>query len=282
MSCLIGKMLESRAKSKTSSAIRSLLQLAPDSAHWLDIDDHEHELPTRELRAEDRIAIHPGERIPVDGEILRGSSHIDESMLTGEPLPVDKEIGSSVSAGTVNGTGLIIVKVEKTGRDTSLANIVRLVRQAQGSKANVQRIADKVSSIFVPVIILLALGTFVAWWFIDGSFTTSLIRMTAVLVIACPCALGLATPTAIMVGMGKGATKGLLFRNAEALERAHALKKIVFDNTGTLTLARPILTGIIEIGTRSRDEIIRIAGIAESGSEHPIAMAICNAAKDMQ
>jgi len=222
----LGKMLEARTKGKTGSAIRKLIGLQPKTAYIIK-DGEEIEVPLTQVQTEALVVVRPGERIPVDGQILEGASAVDESMLSGEPLPVDKKPGDSVAAGTINGEGLLKFKATRVGKETALAQIIRLVEEAQGSKAPIQRLADRVSAVFVPVVIAAAALTFLAWLVIGGvGFTQSMIYMVAVLVIACPCALGLATPTAIMVGTGKGAEYGILFKNSEALERAHGVPRL--------------------------------------------------------
>ncbi|MCK5877911.1 MAG: cadmium-translocating P-type ATPase, partial [Candidatus Marithrix sp.] len=231
----------------------------------------------------DIVIIRPGEKIPVDGKVLEGSSTIDESMLTGESLPVQKQAGDTVIGATLNKQGLLKIIATKVGSETALAQIVRLVQEAQGSKAPIQHLADKVASIFVPVIIGIAIITLLIWWLGVGSdFTTAMIRMVAVLVIACPCALGLATPTAIMVGTGKGAEYGILFKNSQALEQAHKLQTIVLDKTGTITTGKATVTDIIKLEAVIENEILQLAASAERGSEHPLGEAIVQAAFDKQ
>jgi Cu+-exporting ATPase len=220
--------------------------------------------------------VRPGERIPVDGVVVEGHSAVDESMLTGEPLPVDKGTGDEVIGATINKQGLLKFEATRVGAETALAQIIRLVQQAQGSKAPIQRLADRVAGVFVPVVILIALATFVGWWVAGGDFTAAMIRLVAVLVIACPCALGLATPTAIMVGTGKGAELGVLFKNSEALETAHRLQAVVLDKTGTITVGQPTVTDLATRDTEdaTRDAVLRLAASAERGSEHPLGQAI--------
>jgi Cu+-exporting ATPase len=271
----VGKMLEARARTRASAAIRGLMDLAPDTARLVGADGTERDVPAVALVPGDHVSVRPGERIPVDGVVVSGRSSVDESMLTGEPIPVDKDEGSSVFGATVNLQGLLGVEARGVGRDTALAQIVRLVRRAQQSRAPIQRLADRVSSVFVPAIILIAGATLGLWWQFGGEFVPAMIRMVAVLVIACPCALGLATPTAVMVGTGKGATSGILFRGAEALEMAHRLDTILFDKTGTITTGRPVLTDWRPLG---EDALALVAG-AESGSEHPVSRAVVEAAR---
>ena len=273
----LGKLLEARAKGKASSAIRKLMNLAPAIAH-LDIVGGEKDIPADQVRTGDIVIVKPGERIPVDGVVISGYSSVDESIMTGESVPVDKSIDDTVFGSTINYHGLLKIKATGVGNDTALAQIIRLVRQAQGSKAPIQHLADKVSAVFVPAIIMTALITFLVWWIYGGDFVTAMIRMVAVLVIACPCALGLATPTAIMVGTGMGAGMGVLFKNSEALETAHKLSTVMFDKTGTITYGKPVLTDWIHFGKNS-DRDLMLAASAEKGSEHPVSRAVVEAAQ---
>jgi Cu+-exporting ATPase len=275
----LGKLLEARAKGSASSAIRALMDLAPKIAHVIDEEGNEQDVPAERVKAGEVVVVRPGERIPVDGEVVGGSSAVDESMLTGESIPVDKAEGDRVFGATVNAQGRLKVRAANVGKETALAQIIRLVRQAQGSKAPIQRLADRVSAYFVPAIIIIALAVFALWWAMGGEFVPAMIRMVAVLVIACPCALGLATPTAIMVGTGKGATMGILFKNSEALENAHRLDTIMFDKTGTITRGEPALTDWVALGD-SGDEALALAASAETGSEHPIARAVVEGARE--
>jgi Cu+-exporting ATPase len=270
---LLGKFLESRAKRGTTAAIRQLMELRPQTARVRQADGTEQEMPINEVRSGDRIVIRPGERIPVDGLVHTGRSEVDESLITGESLPVDKQPGSKVTGGAINGTGLLLVRATAVGADSTLAKIIRLVENAQGGKAPVQRLVDRISAIFVPVVVVLALITFVAWLLITGDFEHSLVSAVAVLVIACPCALGLATPTAIMTGTGAAARAGILIKDVEALERAHRLDTIVFDKTGTLTVGKPVLASI-HVLRGSEDELLQLAAAVQQGSEHPLARAI--------
>ena len=271
----LGKLLEARAKGQTGEAIRRLMGLRPKTARVVQ-DGVEVDVPIEQVQVGDIVVVRPGERIPVDGVILNGLSAVDESMLTGEPLPVDKGPGDEVIGATINKQGLLSFEASRVGAETALAQIIRLVQQAQGSKAPIQRLADRVAAVFVPVVLVIALVTFVIWWATGGDFTTAMIRLVAVLVIACPCALGLATPTAIMVGTGKGARLGILFKNSEALETAHRLQAIVLDKTGTLTMGQPSVTDIVAIdtGDSTKQDILRLAASAERGSEHPLGQAI--------
>jgi Cu+-exporting ATPase len=275
----MGKMLESRTKGRTGRAIRKLMALRPKTATIL-VEGQERVVPLSRVNVGDEVVVRPGEAIPVDGVILRGESSIDESMLTGEPIPVDKREGDGVAAGTINGEGFIRFQARKVGKDTALARIIRMVQDAQGSKAPIQGLADRVAAVFVPGVIGIALFTFILWWVVGGDFVPAMIRMVAVLVIACPCALGLATPTAIMAGTGKGAEKGVLFKNSQALETATRIDTIVLDKTGTITQGKPAVTDVHLFGSRlGEDEFLRLAGSAESGSEHPIGRAVVREAE---
>jgi Cu+-exporting ATPase len=275
----LGKLLEVRAKGETGSAIRALLDLRPATAVRLGPDGEER-LPVDRVVVGDTLLVRPGERVPVDGLLADGASAVDESMLTGESLPVDKAVGDKVVGGTVNLTGAFRMTANAVGADTALAQVVRMVQEAQGSKAPIQRLADRVASVFVPVVILVAAGTFLVWWLaVDGGVTESLIRMVAVLVIACPCALGLATPTAVMAGTGRAAGRGILFRSSEALERARDIAIVVLDKTGTITRGEPAVLDVVsEPGDES--ELLRMAAAAETRSEHPLARAVVAEARD--
>ncbi len=275
----LGKLLEAKAKGQASSAIRKLMDLAPKVAHVEQEDGEILEVPVDKVRPGQTVLVRPGEYIPVDGVVISGHSSIDESMLTGESIPVDKTEGSGVFGATTNQEGLLSIRATGVGSDTALAQIIRLVRQAQGSKAPIQRLADRVAAVFVPVIILIAMVTMGIWWSVTGEFVPAMIRMVAVLVIACPCALGLATPTAIMVGTGKGAGMGILFKNSESLETAHRLKTIMFDKTGTITKGKPVLSDWVPLGS-DEDKALLLAASAETGSEHPIAKAVVDGVKE--
>ena len=276
----LGKMLESRAKGRTGGAIRKLIDLRPKTATVIS-EGKEVKVPVSTIEVGAQVVVRPGESIPVDGVVTEGESAVDESMLTGEPLPVDKGPGDSLAAGTINAHGRLKFEATGVGQDTALARIIRLVREAQGSKAPIQAIADRVAAIFVPTVISLAVVTFILWWTIGGEFVPAMIRMVAVLVIACPCALGLATPTAIMAGTGKGAEKGILFRNSEALQTAADIDSVVLDKTGTITLGTPSVRDVVALTRDTNEEtLLRLAGSVENGSEHPLGQAIVKAASD--
>ncbi len=276
----LGKMLEARTKGKTGGAIRKLIGLQPKTATVLE-NGIENDIPLTRVKKGDIVIVRPGERIPVDGIILEGKSAVDESMLSGESLPVDKHANDTVVGGTINGEGLLKFKATRVGKETALAQIIKLVQEAQGSKAPIQALADRVAAIFVPSVIAIAFITFALWWGITGEFVPSMIRLVAVLVIACPCALGLATPTAIMAGTGKGAEKGVLFKNSEALENATKLDTIVLDKTGTITIGKPAVVDIIPFDPdiTTKDQLLKLAASVEKGSEHPLGKAIVNEAK---
>jgi Cu+-exporting ATPase len=278
----LGKYLEARAKGRTSEAIKKLMGLRAKTARVLR-DGVEAEVPVDEVRVGDVVIVKPGEKVAVDGVVIEGRSAIDESMLTGESLPVEKKPGDPVIGATLNKLGLLKFEATKVGRETALAQIIKLVEDAQGSKAPIQKLADQVSAIFVPIVIGIALLTFAGWYFFGpplpvnsdvDNFTRALINMVAVLVIACPCAMGLATPTAIMVGTGKGAELGILFRNSEALERAGKVSVVVLDKTGTITKGQPAVTDIVTCDGLANDELLRLAASVEKGSEHPLGEAI--------
>ena len=274
----LGKVLEMRAKGETGAAIRELMELRPPLATRLS-DSGQESVPVEEVAVGDMLLVRPGERVPVDGRVSEGASAVDESMLTGESLPIEKSVGDVVTGGTVNLTGAFSMRAERVGAETALAQVVRMVQEAQGSKAPIQRLADRVASIFVPVVILIALATFAVWWLgTNAGFTESLVRLVAVLVIACPCALGLATPTAVMAGTGRAAGRGILFRSSEALERARDLSTILLDKTGTITLGRPAVRSVVVNDGFDSDELLRLAASIEALSEHPIARAVVNEA----
>ncbi len=281
----LGKLLEARAKGKTSAAIKKLMGLRPKTARVVR-DNQEVDIPVAEVALGDIVVVRPGERIPVDGIVTEGRSGIDESMMTGESLPVTKQTGEEVIGGSINQQGRLLFEARRVGAETALAQIIRLVQEAQGSRAPIQRLADQVAGVFVPIVILVAAVTFLVWWVIaQQGLTPAMIRMVAVLVIACPCALGLATPTAIMVATGRGAQNGILFKSSQALENAHSLKVIVLDKTGTLTLGKPSVTDIwvpeqnLKTGQEGA-ELLSLAASVERGSEHPLGEAIVGAAQE--
>lgn len=279
----LGKLLEAKAKSKTGAAIKKLMGLQAKTAKVVR-NGVESSIAIESVIVGDIVIVRPGESLPVDGKVIEGESSVDESMLTGESLPVHKQKGDSVIGATLNKQGWLKIEATKVGAETALAKIIRLVEEAQGSKAPIQHLADKVASFFVPTIIIIAVLTLLVWWFgIGEDFNLAMIRMVAVLVIACPCALGLATPTAIMVGTAKGAELGILFKNSEALEQAHKLQVVVLDKTGTVTTGEPTVTDIIVTGEGFKEEdILRFAASAERGSEHPLGEAIVKFAKHLQ
>ncbi len=276
----VGKLLEVRAKGKTSEAIKALMGLQAKTAR-VERNGQVLDIPVDQVQAGDIVIVRPGEKIPVDGVVVNGHSAVDESLLTGESLPVDKKTGDEVIGATLNKEGLLKFEATKVGRETALAQIVRLVEEAQGSKAPIQALADKVSAVFVPVVVAIAALTFVVWLAAGAGFTPALVRLVAVLVIACPCALGLATPTAIVVGMGKGAGQGILFKNSAALERAHALQAVVLDKTGTITKGEPAVTDVVTGSGWQFDpnHLLQLAASVERGSEHPLGAAIVKAAQ---
>ncbi len=271
----LGKMLESRTKGRTGGAIRKLMGLRPKTA-TIEREGKEIEIPISQVKVGDVVIVRPGESLPVDGRVLQGESAVDESMLTGEPIPVDKSAGDKVAGGTINQAGRLKFEATRVGRDTALARIIRLVQEAQGSKAPIQALADRVAAVFVPGVIGIALVTFVLWWTLGGEFVPAMIRLVAVLVIACPCALGLATPTAIMAGTGLGAERGILFKKSEALELATQLDTIVLDKTGTITAGKPVVVDVVPANDAifTAEELLRLAASAEKGSEHPLGRAI--------
>ena len=275
----LGKLLEARAKGQTSAALKKLIRLSPKTACLLK-DGEEQNIPVEQIAVSDLLIVRPGESMPVDGIVRDGSSAVDESLFTGESMPIDKTVGDTVASATINQSGMLTIEATRVGSETSLARLVQLVQATQQSKAPIQRTADAVASVFVPVVLCIAVMTFLVWWFVVGDgFTPAMLRLVAVLVIACPCALGLATPTAIMVSTGIGAHRGILFRNSEALEHVGALSRIVLDKTGTLTHGQLTLTDII---TDDGDEkrLLQLAASAERGSEHPIGKAIVLAASE--
>lgn len=276
---LLGRYLEAKAKSKMSDSIRKLMDLSPKVA-TLVTTEGDREVELGKVVAGDLIRVKPGERIAVDGVVSEGESFVNESMITGEPIPVGKHPGDPVTGGTVNEQGSLVFRAEKVGADTMLAQIAKMVQRAQGSRAPMQSLADKVSSIFVPIVILIAIGTMVTYLLLGTSLDAAIMPAVAVLVIACPCALGLATPTALMVGTGRGAELGILVKDGEALERAGNIQTILLDKTGTLTEGKPRLTDLVPFGSWSRDEALAFAAALESSSEHPLARAIVMGAKE--
>jgi Cu+-exporting ATPase len=279
---LLGQVLELRARETTSGAIRALLDLAPKTARRVNDDDSEEEVPLDEVHVNDRLRVRPGEKVPVDGAVLEGRSAVDESMVTGESMPVTKEVGAKVIGGTMNQSGALVIEAQKVGRDTMLSQIVQLVADAQRSRAPIQRLADQVSGYFVPAVIVVALLAFAAWgiWGPEPRFSYGLVAAVAVLIIACPCALGLATPMSIMVGVGRGAQAGVLIKNAEALEHMEKVDTLVVDKTGTLTEGKPAVTAIVPAPNYTETEVLRLAASVERASEHPLALAIVRAAKE--
>ena len=279
---LLGQVLELKARSSTNAAIRALLELAPKTVRRINADGQEQDIPLEHVQTGDILRVRPGEKIPVDGSVTEGVSNIDESMITGESIPVAKKIGDSVIGATVNGSGSILVVAEKVGTDTMLAQIVNMVSQAQRSRAPIQKLADSVAAYFVPTVAIVAVITFIVWWIFGPApaLAYAVINAVAVLIIACPCALGLATPMSIMVGTGKGASAGVLIKNAESLEILEKVDTLVVDKTGTLTEGKPRLTGIYPQQNHTEDELLKAIASLEQASEHPLAEAIVTAAKD--
>jgi len=277
---LLGQVLELRARSRTGAAIKALLGLAPKTARRVR-DDVEEDVPLAEIAVGDLLRVRPGEKVPIDGIVTDGHTSIDESMVTGEPVPVEKSAGSPVTGGTVNDTGTVLMRAARVGGDTLLAQIVRMVSDAQRSRAPIQRLADRISAYFVPAVVVVAIGAFVSWsmWGPEPRFALALVSAVAVLIIACPCALGLATPMAIMVGTGQGAQAGVLIKNAEALERLERVDTIVVDKTGTLSEGKPTLAGVVPAEGFDEPELLRYAAGLERGSEHPLASAIVEGAR---
>src|SRR3989344_1065318 len=277
---LLGRYLEAVAKGNTSEAIQKLMNLSPKMATVIR-NGQELKIPVDEVVADDVIIVKPGEKVPVDGVIIDGQSAVDESMITGESMPVEKKGGDNVIGATINKHGYFKFKATKVGANSTLANIIKLIEDAQGRKAPIQKFADKISAYFVPIVILIAIVAFIVWYFVVGqTFEFELIMAVSVLVIACPCALGLATPTAIMVGTGKGAEKGILIKGGDALETAHKLYAVVFDKTGTLTQGKPEVTDVVSVGNLNEEQILKLAASVEQFSEHPLAQAVVNKTKE--
>ncbi len=280
---LLGQVLELRARQQTGGAIRELMQLTPDTAQRI-TDDGDEEVALRDVRQGDRLRVRPGDKVPVDGRVLSGSTHVDESMLTGEPLPVEKAAGDKVTGGTINQTGAIVMEAVGVGSDTVLSRIVQMVAEAQRSRAPIQQLADVVAGYFVPTVILCAIATFVGWSLLgpEPRLAHALMAAVAVLIIACPCALGLATPMSVMVGVGRGAQAGVLIKNAEVLEVLEKVEIIVVDKTGTLTQGHPEVTAIETMGDWSEIDVLRMAAAVENHSEHPLAQAVVRRAKSAE
>jgi len=277
---LLGKYFEELAKGRAGDAIRKLMDLASQTAHVIR-KGTEEEVPVELVQADELLVVRPGERIPVDGTVVEGFSAIDESMITGESIPVEKRVGDTAIGATINKSGLLKIRATRVGADTTLNQIIKLVEDAQVARAPIQRLADRVASVFVPAVVLIASLTFLVWKFVyHDTIAQSLVFFIAVLIIACPCALGIATPAAIMVGTGKGAENGLLIKGGEYLEKAHKLTTVVFDKTGTLTKGTPSVTDVVPVGAYQADEVLRIAASAESGSEHPLGAAMVRSARE--
>lgn len=279
---LLGQVLELRARSRTSAAIQMLLNLAPQKAHIVHDNGLEEFVLLDEIQVNDILRVKPGEKIPVDGIVISGTSNVDESMMTGEPLPIEKKLGMHVIGATINGTGSLLIRAERVGSNTLLAQIVEMVSNAQRSRAPIQRLADKVSAYFVPAVVMIAMMTFIVWMKVgpEPRFSYALINAVSVLIIACPCAIGLATPISIMVGVGKGASVGVLIKNAEALETLEKIDTLIVDKTGTLTLGKPTLTQIVSTSKFSENEILQLSASLEHESEHPLAAAIVSGAQN--
>jgi Cu+-exporting ATPase len=279
---LLGEVLQLQARSRTSAAIKALLGLAPKTARRLNDDGTEEDIPLDQVQPGDRLRVRPGEKVPVDGVVLEGRSAIDESMITGEPIPAEKEPGDRVIGATVNGTGSLVMQAQRVGAETLLAQIVRMVAEAQRSRAPIQKLADRVAAVFVPAVVVVAGVTFAVWATVgpEPRMAHAIINAVAVLIIACPCALGLATPMSIMVATGKGASLGVLFKNAEAIEVLRTVDTLVLDKTGTLTIGKPRLTSVTPVGNVDENELLRLAASLERGSEHPLAAAIVQGAEE--
>lgn len=270
---LLGKLVELKAKGRTNAAIRKLMGLRPTVASVLR-DGAEMKVPVEDVHPGEQLLVRPGEKFAVDGVILSGDSTVDESMVTGESMPVDKGPGDDVIGATINGNGMLTIRATAVGSDSALAQIIRMVEKAQSGKAPIQQLADRISNVFVPVVVVVACVAFLVWWIAGAGFTPAMLRFIAVLLVSCPCAMGLATPLAVMVGMGRGAEKGILFKSSEALQQVQSLTTIVFDKTGTITLGQLVVTDVIPVDGVSEQEILSLAAAAEMGSEHPVAKAI--------
>ena len=281
MLVLLGQVLELRARGRTSAAIRQLLGLAPKTARRVR-DGHDEDVPIVDVRVGDLLRVRPGEKIPVDGLVVEGRTSVDESMVSGEPIPVEKEPGGRLTGATINTTGMVVMRAERVGADTLLAQIVRMVSEAQRTRAPIQRLADQIAGYFVPAVVATAILAFLAWaaWGPEPRLALALLSAVAVLIIACPCALGLATPMAIMVGTGRGAANGVLIKNAEALERLEKVDTLVVDKTGTLTQGKPRLVAVSAVPPFTEAEVLRLAAGLEQGSEHPLAAAIVAGARE--
>lgn len=279
---LVGQVLELRARSQTGNAIRALLGLAPKTARRIKSDGQEEDIPLEHVHLGDRLRVRPGEKVPVDGQVIEGRSSIDESMISGEPIPVEKHAGSKVTGATINGTGSFVMEATRVGKDTLLSQIVKMVSQAQRSRAPIQNLVDQVSSYFVPAVVLIAIVTAIVWYLIgpEPALTFALVNSVAVLIIACPCALGLATPMSIMVGTGKGASNGVLIKNAESLETLEKITTLIVDKTGTLTVGKPKLALVKTLDGFSEDDVLTLAASIEKSSEHPLAEAIVEGSKE--
>ncbi|MEK7661715.1 MAG: heavy metal translocating P-type ATPase, partial [Pseudomonadota bacterium] len=279
---LLGQVLELKARSQTNSALRALFDLAPKTAHIIDADGQEREIAISEVMVGDNLRVRPGEKIPVDGVVVEGHSAVDQSMLTGESLPVEKLPFDKVTGATINGTGAIIIRAERVGAETMLSQIVAQVAKAQRSRAPIQRMADIVSGYFVPIVVIIALLSAIIWWFWgpEPKAANALLNAVAVLIIACPCALGLATPISIMVGTGRAARAGILVRDASALESLEKIDTLIIDKTGTLTEGKPRLVDLVAVNNFAPEKIMQFAASLDALSEHPLAQAIVNAAKE--
>ncbi len=277
---IMGQMLEARAHQKTGKAIEALMNLSPETANLIE-NENEKKVSLSEIKINDILRVKPGEKIPVDGKIIEGNSNVDESMITGEPIPAEKKSGDKVTSGTINGNGTFLMKTEKVGDETLLSKIIKMVNDASRSKAPIQKLADKVSKIFVPTVMAISVLTFVSWYIFGGEnkLTYAFVNAVAVLIVACPCALGLATPMSLMVGIGKGAQNGILIKNAEALEEMHKINVLITDKTGTLTEGKPSLDNIETLENSDKNEVLKLSASLNQNSEHPLSNAVLNAYK---